>query len=136
MPLPLARPAEAPISAINTTPLIDVMLVLLIMLIITIPVAQNQVPIDLPNGPPAHAVPVTHRLAIDARGQAWWDGAAIRDADLPGRLAAARAGDPDMTLVVETDPEARYERFNALLATVRRGGVTKIGFAGNRPADF
>jgi biopolymer transport protein ExbD len=118
-------------SSMNTTPLIDVLLVLLVMLIITLPVASHKVPIVLPaNGPPA-APPVTHRLTIAANGAYGWDGTPLPDEALPPRLAAF-IGDPGQpVLVIAADGEARYDRFDHTLATIKRAGITKLGFAGN-----
>jgi hypothetical protein len=77
--------AEQPIATVNTTPLIDVMLVLLIMFIITIPIMTHSVKIDIPQGPPP-AVPVepeTHQLALDSASRLTWDGAAIAEKHSP-----------------------------------------------------
>ena len=76
---PFIPPASAgtPISELNTTPLIDVMLVLLIMFIVTIPIATHKVRIDLPTGPYPHVEPQVHELALDANGGLSWDGAAL-----------------------------------------------------------
>src|SRR4051794_19331645 len=79
----------APISAINTTPLIDMMLVILIMLIVTIPMSTHKVPLDLPSGPPPdfpRTPPPVHRLGIQASGALLWDGEALPAASLTARL--------------------------------------------------
>lgn len=117
-----------PLSAMNTTPLIDVLLVLLIMIILTVPAALNKIPLPLPlpqpgEGPQA----VTHVLALDRAGQVTIDGAALDEAALAARLKRiATVGD---TVTMRTDPEARYERFAQTLAIVRGAGVTRLGFA-------
>ncbi len=129
--------ASEPMSDINITPMIDVMLVLIVMLILTIPLKNHKVPIDLP-APNLSAVAslTPHRLEIAATGGLSWDGRAIVDAELPGLLAAV-AGDVDQVLHMRTDPAARYERFDAVLATVKRANVTKLGFVGDAPlADW
>lgn len=124
-----ASPQPEPFSAINTTPLIDVMLVLLIMMIITIPVSTHKLPVELPQGPPGQAVETPHRLDIAASGALRWDGRAIADAELPALLASTvRAGG---VLHLSTDEAARYERFAGILTTVKRAGVTRLGFVGN-----
>ena len=125
---PNAADAE-PISALNTTPLIDVMLVLLIMLIVTIPSLSHKVPVDLPQG--EHAAPpgLPHQLDITADGSLLWDGTRVSDAQLPALLAAGVAA--DTALLVKTDETARYDRFGAVLATVKRAGVTKLAFVGH-----
>ena len=89
-----------PMMDINTTPLIDVMLVLLIMFIITIPIATHKVPVDLPSDtPPAKVEPVLHRLTIDAAGTVALDGAPLALAELRPRLEAIRA-DPNAVLLM------------------------------------
>src|SRR5690348_17191405 len=90
-----AAEAEPPISTLNTTPLIDVMLVLLIMFIVTIPLATHKVRIDLPNGPLAEPEkPQIHDLALDAAGRLSWDGAPLAEAGLPDRLSAMKSDQP------------------------------------------
>lgn len=115
-----------PLSAMNTTPLIDVLLVLLIMIILTVPAALNKIPLPLPQpgeGPQA----VTHVLALDRAGQVTIDGAALDEAALAARLKRiATVGD---TITMRTDPEVWYERFAQTLAIVRGAGVTRLGFA-------
>lgn len=129
-----ARIADpVPFSSINVTPFIDVMLVLLIVMILSVPAMTHKVPIDLPvGGDPAPEVP--HNLAIDRGGALSWDGRPISDAALPGALAALRA-DSAAVLHMQTDPEARYERFDAVLAVVKRAGIERLGFIGNRPFE-
>jgi len=130
--LAFAVPADAPISGINTTPLIDVMLVLLIMFILTIPLATHSVKIRLPGpGTPVDDKPVTHRLAILPGGGLAWDGAALADVDLPARLAAFRAAAPDGILDLQPEGDLRYGRFDSVLAAVKRSGIEKLGFVGN-----
>ena len=91
-----AAPFGEPISELNTTPLIDVMLVLLIMFIITIPIATHKVPLTLPGGvpPPVAAEPVVHLLDMDVAGRVYWNGALTPEARLPGLLAEMRASGP------------------------------------------
>jgi biopolymer transport protein ExbD len=130
--LAFAAPADAPISGINTTPLIDVLLVLLIMFILTIPVASHSVKIRLPGpGTAADDKPVVHRLALLPTGAMLWDGAPLADRDLAPRLAAFRAAAPDGVLEMQPEGELRYERFDSVLATVKRAGIEKLGFVGN-----
>ena len=124
-------PAE-PISTINTTPLIDLMLVLLIMFILSVPVATHSVPLDLPsNGPPPQEQPIVHRLSLDASGRLDWNGRAVADPQLPRLLAQMMAQTNDPELQINVDPETRYERVDIVLATIRRAGVTRLGFVGN-----
>ena len=124
---------EEPFSTVNTTPLIDVLLVLLIMFIITIPVMTHSVKLELPQGvpPPSSAPPETHQLGLDSAGRLSWDGAPIAEAALRGRLAAFRAAAPEGILYFRTDAEARYEDFDRVLADVKRAGIGRLGFLGN-----
>jgi biopolymer transport protein ExbD len=125
-------PHAEPIGAINVTPFIDVLLVLMIMIILTIPIQSHKVPIDLPSidPNPPQITPVPHELAIDRAGALFWDGKAISDAALPPLLNAVAANDTT-ELHLRTDPETRYERFDTVLATIKRANVTKLGFMGN-----
>ena len=121
----------APIAAINTTPLIDMMLVILIMLIVAIPMTTHKVPLDLPKSASPHPPPLIHRLAILPSGALLWDGQALAVGALPARLGAFQA-DPDLpVLALVVDGEARYERVDQVLAEIRRAGVTRLGFVGN-----
>lgn len=122
----------APISAINTTPLIDMMLVILIMLIVSIPLSTHKVPLDLPTVPPVPPPPVPiHRLDIQASGALVWDGQALPAAALPARLGAFQADPSRPVLELNADGETRYERVDQILADIRRAGVTRLGFVGN-----
>jgi biopolymer transport protein ExbD len=131
----LLRPAAAEpgaIAEINTTPLIDVMLVLLIMFIITIPVASHKVPLDLPRPDPR---PLPHRsfhqLDIAANGSLSWNGAALPADQLEGKLLqlAADPGMPELRL--NADSEARFERIDQVLAQIRLANIGRLGFIGN-----
>ena len=129
--------AEAePMMEINTTPLIDVMLVLLIMFIITVPIATHKVALDLPNGPPSDSTPVVYRLDQDASGRLSLNGTPIGETDLAARLAAVKA-DPAAELHFRTDATTRYEDFDRVLALVKGAGITKLGLVDNaRFAEF
>ncbi|MBW8841317.1 MAG: biopolymer transporter ExbD [Sphingomonadales bacterium] len=120
-----------PIDEMNITPLIDVLLVLLIMMSLILPVATHKVAVDLPSGPGKTVSPdKMHRLEIAASGALSLDGAAIAESALPDQLVATMA-DKDATLTIRADPAARYETFDRVLATVKRAGVTRLGFVGN-----
>lgn len=127
-----SRTAESQtIAQINITPLIDVLLVLLIMMILSLPMATHKVAIDLPSGPGQPVSPdKMHRLEIAASGAISLDGAAIAEKALPDQLVATMA-DKDATLTIRADAAARYETFDRVLATVKRAGVTRLGFVGN-----
>jgi biopolymer transport protein ExbD len=122
---------EVPFSEMNTTPLIDVMLVLLIMFIVTIPISTHKVPLDLPKPKPSpRAEPLYHRLSLDPQGRVSLDGIAVRDAELPARLAAI-AGEKTSELQLLTHGEAPYERFDQVLAEIKRAGIDRMGMVGN-----
>ena len=125
-----AEPAT--ISEINTTPLIDVMLVLLIMFIITIPAATHKVPLDLPSGRP-DSIPVRpfHQLDIAANGSLAWNGTVLPDAGLRSHLLQLTI-DPGLPeLRLNADGEARFGRIDQILAEIRLAGVERLGFIGN-----
>lgn len=126
------RAYHQPMGAMNITPLIDVMLVLLVMLILTIPMATQKVSIDLPTrGDPAPTPPEKmHRLDIAASGSLMLDGAAVTEASLPARLAPLVA-DAQSLLTINADAASRYDTFDHTLATIKRAGVTRLGFVGN-----
>ena len=124
----MAMAEEQPIAEINTTPLVDVMLVLLIMFILIIPVGTHKVPLDLPG--PGGALPRTHRLGLDAAGRLYWDGRPVAPAELTRRLRAMAADPAEPLLEIDADAETRYDRFDETLAAVRRAGVARLGFVG------
>ena len=136
MPRALAyrRADDEPFSALNITPLIDVMLVLLIMLIVTIPSLTHKIPVDLPQGGVQTQPSLPNRLDIAADGSLFWDGARISDAQLPALLKSTAGA--DTALLIKTDEAARYERFDAVLAVIKHAGVTKLGFVGHERMKF
>jgi biopolymer transport protein ExbD len=123
--------ADQPMSELNTTPLIDVMLVLLVMFIIIVPVLSHKVTIDLPSVPhPPGTPPTIHTLSLDASNHLYFDGQAISLASLPARLAAVRE-DLNSELHLSADGAARYEVYDEVLAEVKRAGITQLGLVGN-----
>lgn len=131
---PHVLPAQGePFSAINTTPIIDVMLVLLIMVIFSLPPPTHKVPVDLPTKGANTAMPPVHRLSIDAGGGRLWDGVPVDREALRLKLAAHRADPAGPILHMQTDPEAPYERFDETIAMVRAADIDRIGFVGNPP---
>ena len=121
-----------PIMDINTTPLIDVMLVLLIMFIITIPVASHKVPLDLPRPQLAPLPPRPfHQLDIAADGNLYWNAELLPAGQLQGRLLqlAESPGMPELRLNAAS--EARYEQVDQILAQIRMAGIQSLGFVGN-----
>ena len=131
--IPVPAADFQPIATLNTTPLIDVMLVLLIMFIITIPLQTHKVKIDLPQGPVTEIPkePETHRLGMDAASRLSWDGEPVSEAALKERLVSFRARDPEGHLLFQVDAEARYEDFDRVLADVKRARIERLGFVGN-----
>jgi biopolymer transport protein ExbD len=128
----VAPPSDfVPIAAINTTPLIDMMLVILIMLIVSIPMATHKVPLDLPRPDVPNTPPPLHRLTILASGALVWDGRALPAASLSSTLGAFQADPARPVLELDANGEARYERVDQILAEIRRAGVTRLGFVGN-----
>ena len=123
-----------PFHQMNVTPFIDVMLVLLVMMILSVPLATHKVPIELPVADGVSQPETPHLLAIAANGAVTFDGRAVRDAELRPLLVAMQAS-PDAVLHLRTDPETRYDRFDAVLALIKRAGVERLGFVGNRPLE-
>jgi biopolymer transport protein ExbD len=119
---------------INTTPLIDVMLVLLIMLIITIPIQLHSVNLDMPTGnpPPPATEPVVVNLDIDFDGTVLWNGEALPDrAALEARLAEAAAMPEQPEVHIRPNRLVEYRAVAGVLASAQRLGVTKLGMVGN-----
>jgi len=121
-----------PMSEINTTPLIDVMLVLLIMLIITIPLQTHAVKLDIPSCSKCPAPDSIKNELVITRGDAiLWNGVDVGEAGLRYELALTRRMRPTPELHLRPDAEARYEIVDKVLADIKRAGVTKVGFVGN-----
>jgi biopolymer transport protein ExbD len=123
-----------PISDLNTTPLIDVMLVLLIMFIITIPIQTHSVAVDLPAQAqelPIRLDPVKNKVTIGADGVIRWNGAAVDRLTLRQYLAASMRTPVEPELQFEPDAAARYVTVDEVLADIKRSGVSNMGFVGN-----
>jgi biopolymer transport protein ExbD len=119
---------------INTTPLIDVMLVLLIMLIITIPIQLHSVNLNMPVGtpPPPLRPPVVVQVDVDFDGTVYWDGQALQDrAGLEAKLAQVAAQPDQPELHLRPNKLATYKYVAEVMASAQRLGVTKIGLVGN-----
>jgi biopolymer transport protein ExbD len=123
-----------PMMDINTTPLIDVMLVLLIMFIITIPVQTHAVKLDLPqntaNQPPP-IDPVKNEVEIDNRNTIMWNGTPVDLTVLRQYLDQTQTMNPIPELHLRPAADARYEVVDNVLAVTKRANVTKMGFVGN-----
>jgi biopolymer transport protein ExbD len=127
-----ARYDSDPIADINTTPLVDVMLVLLILFIITLPVMTNSTTLHIgpgPDGPPPQREAIT--LAIDFDGTILWNGAVVQDLAQLERYFRVEAGKADQPeLHVLPDRRAKYDTVAQVLAVAQRSGMQRIGFAG------
>src|SRR5829696_3192486 len=127
--------AAEPMMEINTTPLIDVMLVLLIMLIITIPIQTHAVKLDLPvnqqNQPPPPIDPVKNKVVITAKGEILWNGSPVSAQQLRQYLDVTQQMNPIPELHLQPDATARYELVDEVLAVTKRAHVQKMGFVGN-----
>ena len=131
-PAPRANDEPEVMLDINTTPLIDVMLVLLIMLIITIPIQLHAVNMDAASAtPPTPSKPKVIELSIDARNQMRWNQKPIADrAALLSLMQEAAQAQPQPELHIRADGHAKYEAVAAALAGARREGLQKIGIVG------
>ena len=130
----LALRESQPMIELNMTPLIDVLLVLIIMFIITIPIQTNAVKIDLPGKPPPVVLtpnPVRNLLTITPDGIARWNGVAADDVTLMATLRASKQMRPQPELHLKPDGQARYERVDEVLAMTKRAEIMRMGFVGN-----
>jgi len=136
----MGRGEDEPMGEMNTTPLIDVMLVLLIMFIITIPIQTHAVKLDLPQNnnsvtPPID--PVKNKVVITTAGQVLWNGAPVDLVTLRQYLDLTQQMNPIPELHLQPEPTARYELVDQVLAVTKRAHVEKMGFVGNEAyADF
>jgi len=117
-------------SEINMTPLVDVMLVLLIIFIITVPVLTHSVDIDLPRASnvPNELTPSTVQLAVDAAGDVYWNETKVTPAELAARLSAAAASSPQPEVHLRGDRTVAYEHVVKTMAAVQSAGILKLGF--------
>jgi biopolymer transport protein ExbD len=121
---------EDVMNEINMTPLVDVMLVLLIIFIITVPVMKHSVNIDLPHASnqKQETKPETIRLSVDAQGRYWWNESAVADADLERLFKTESGRNPQPELHIRGDKDVRYERVAQAMAAAQHAGMRKIGF--------
>src|SRR5262245_41106337 len=118
-------------STINTTPLVDVMLVLLIIFLITIPVITKTVVQNLPKAVniPTQTKPENVTVEVDAKGNTYWNGKLVPGrAELLDLVKAAAVKKPQPELHIRADKETRYEAVGRVIYTIQRGGVVKVGF--------
>ena len=125
------RGASQPMSEINTTPLVDVMLVLLVIFIITAPLLTHSIKLDLPNAqaPAGAEKPETITLSIDARGGLFWNNEPVADVPaLAARFSEASKREPQPELHRRADRETRYQRIAEVMSAAQQAGLAKIGF--------
>ena len=122
---------SAPMAEINTTPMVDVMLVLLVIFIVTAPLLTPAIPLDLPRvqAQAGLASESVVKLSIDARGQIYWDGALLAtDETLRERMQQAAAAEPTTALQIRADREVRYERLAVVMAAAQQAGLARLAF--------
>ena len=124
-----------PMMEMNTTPLIDVMLVLLIMLMITIPPVSHAVNIDLPvqtDTPPEIPIdPVINKIVIMPNNETTWNGTPVSLQQIEQYLRQTTSMNPEPELQFQPAPTAAYDTVDKVLVSVKRSGITKFGFVGN-----
>ena len=124
---------DEPMMEMNMTPLIDVLLVLLVMFIITIPVMTHAVKLDMPRATnaPSQVLPVVINLEIDFDGTVLWNGSPVTVDALDGYFRREAANDPQPELHIRPNKRAAYDVVARVLAAAQRNGLLKIGFVGN-----
>ncbi len=131
MAVSVARREPQPLIEMNMTPLVDVLLVLIIMFIITVPIQSHVVKLALPQGTPLPSDGQRNLLTIAPDGVARWNGVAASDATLMATLRASEAMRPQPELHLRPDADARYERVDEVLAMTKRAKITRMGFVDN-----
>jgi biopolymer transport protein ExbD len=135
MAMAIGRDNDDPVMEMNTTPLIDVMLVLLIMFIITIPMQTHAVKVALPGRtPPARTFtpdPIINKVSVDAQGVVTWNGSAVDLVTLRQYLDSTKVMVPEPELHVQPDANSRYDVVDQVLAVIKKSEITKLGFVGN-----
>ncbi len=122
---------DKPMSEINTTPLVDVMLVLLILFLITIPVITQSVSVDLPKAAniPTVTKPENINIAVDAEGNVYWNTARVPTEEaLLDRIKQVAIMDPQPEIHVRGDRHTKYEYVGKVIVLCQRGGIQKVGF--------
>jgi biopolymer transport protein ExbD len=118
-------------SEINTTPLVDVMLVLLIIFLITVPVITRTVPLELPKAVniATQTKPENITIAVDENGRVFWNDRMMQNrGDLLERIKQAAVQKPQPEIHIRADKNTRYEAVGRVIYTVQRGGIVKVGF--------
>jgi biopolymer transport protein ExbD len=128
---------DAPLSELNTTPLIDVLLVLLILFVITIPAATDSLDIELPQGRGPVIDRIANRVMVTADNRVLWNDAAISQPQLAGLIATTRNLPVEPALLFEAESAARYDLAAQTVRTIKLSGAGSIGMVGNeRFAEF
>lgn len=130
---------DSVVSEINTTPLVDVMLVLLIIFLLTIPVAIQTIPVQLPNeaNVPTVTKPENVTIGVDPDGNIYWNAAILPDYNaLFERMKEVAVLVPQPEIHIRGDKEGRYEFVGKVVVTCQRAGILKIGFITEPPAGF
>lgn len=120
----------APMSDINVTPMVDVMLVLLVIFIITAPLFTHAIKLDLPSAQsaPMQEKPETISLSVNGEGKLFWNDTAINETELTAKLAETAARQPQPELQLRADKETRYEVIAQVMSAAQGNGITKLGF--------
>jgi biopolymer transport protein ExbD len=121
---------EAPMAQMNVIPLVDIMLVLLVIFIITAPVLTHAVKVNLPRASNTlnQERPETMTLTLDAQGRMYWNDQPISEAQLPERLRAAVARNPQLAVNIRADKTLTYEVLARVMASAQHNGVQRLGF--------
>jgi biopolymer transport protein ExbD len=124
---------NAPMSEINMTPLVDVMLVLLIIFIVTAPLMTQAIKVDLPqvNAAALDQKPETIRIAVKADGETYWNEGLVTEEQLKAKMEAASKTEPQPEVHMSADKEARYEKIAEVMGAARDAGLAKFGFVTN-----
>lgn len=122
--------SDEPMSEINMVPMIDVMLVLLIIFMITVPVLTHSVKVDLPRAEnqPNELTPDTITLAVDAEGKIFWNETLVSEEELDARLLEQAQIDPQPQIHIRGDRTVDYEYVVRVMAASQRAGIQKLGF--------
>jgi biopolymer transport protein ExbD len=131
MAMSVGQDSGGAIASINTTPLVDVMLVLLIIFLITIPVINKTVPVQLPKAVniPTQTKPENITIAVDKEGNIYWNDRKVSNRnELLGLIEAAAVRKPQPEIHIRGDKETRYEAIGRVMYAIQRGGIVKVGF--------
>ena len=131
MSMNVGQESGGAIATINTTPLVDVMLVLLIIFLITIPVITKTVPVALPKAVniPTQTKPENITIAVDKEGNIYWNDRRVSNRnELLGLVEGAAVRKPQPELHIRGDKDARYEDIGRVMYAIQRGGIVKVGF--------